>query len=189
MSVGRIYFPQNPWPAGHPITEFTWSCKAVGNDAWFDFNLLSADYDAELEVCDDPSITDDWRSPIVWGNFHSCILSSTYWSAEAREAIRGVRCCALAEYDPGNLDGVTLEADPLPIGDWDSRRRAFLIYLLGHDTVAGHSLRFIRAADAGTYDIVWTGRIALTYGGQRSFDHEFRAEIARVPAPQLKLNR
>jgi hypothetical protein len=184
VSIGRIYFPGNPWPTGHALIEFQWTCKRVDANVWFDFHIKSADYYAETVAADDAAITDDWTAPGVWGNYHACILSSTYWGAEGGGP-RGIKVCPVEAFDPAGLHDVVLEADPLPLVDWDDARRSFQIYLLGHDTVAGHCIRFVATNQPEVYDIVWTGRAALTYAGRYGFDYEFRAEVFGVRAPTL----
>lgn len=59
------------------------------------------------------------------------------------------------------------------------------MYLLGHDTVADHLIRFRRVAGTDRFDIDWSGKIALTYGGCWDFDHAFRVKLSAVPAPVL----
>lgn len=43
---GRIWFPGNPWPGGHRVTEFAWTGRL--DDAgrlWFDLSLQTEPYD------------------------------------------------------------------------------------------------------------------------------------------------
>jgi hypothetical protein len=119
MKPDRIYFNDNPWPEGHPIKEFAWSAKEVNGEVWFDLHLKSADYYSEREIEDDENTEypSDWAAPIVWGNYHSCILSSSYWSNE------GFRVCAKADYTPELLDGLELTIDPDPeaLEDFEDR--------------------------------------------------------------------
>ena len=81
MKHDRIYFKGNPWPEGHPVKEFVWSAKEKNGEVWFDMHLESANYYAErdIENNEDVDYPSDWAAPIVWSNYHSCILSSSYW--------------------------------------------------------------------------------------------------------------
>lgn len=135
MKPDRIYFKDNPWPEGHPIKEFTWSAKEVDGDVWFDLHLKSADYYAERDIEDDENAeyASDWAAPIVWGNYHSCTLSSTYWGND------GFRVCAKADYTPELLDGLELTVDPDPEALEDFEDLAFHIYCW--DTMQWPSIR------------------------------------------------
>lgn len=180
---GRIWFPGNPWPDGHRIAEFNWTGR-LNEDGrlWFDFTLVSADYYEEADPPDGDTPLPDWASPMAWGNYHRCRISSTYWADEGDEA-------GLLAGEPGRpfplgaAEPQVLQADPLPIGDPEDL--AFFVYLLGHDTVADHTVTFTPAAD-GTYRIDWTGRIALTYMGEEEFTHEFRAEVTDLTLGQIE---
>ncbi|MGG7468927.1 hypothetical protein ACVVIH_08245 [Chryseobacterium arthrosphaerae] len=41
---------------------------------------------------------------------------------------------------------------------------------------AGHQIRFSKT-DHNRYNMIWTGKIALTYAGDDEFSHDFKAEI------------
>jgi hypothetical protein len=175
---GRIWFPGNPWPDGHRVEEFDWTGRldALGR-LWFDLTLRTADYD-EASVADDggeePEDLTDWEAPIVWNNYHRCTLSSIFWEdATGLLAATPERPFRLAGTEPQRLT-----ADPLPIEDLDAEP-AFHVYLLGHDSVADHTITFT-ADGEGAHRVDWTGRIALTYAGDDTFRHAFRAEIRGV---------
>lgn len=177
MMDGRIWFPGNPWPNGHRIAEFEWTGRTDNEDrTWFDLSLVTADYDEEGYPPEpDEYEVADFASPIVWSNYHRCTLSSTAW-----EDATGI--LAAGPGKPVRLDQpLTLTADPLPPADPDSDP-AFHVYLLGHDSTADHRVRF-RPVDAGGFDIVWDGRLALTYAGQDEFRYTFHAEISGVDLP------
>ncbi len=181
---GRIVFPGNPWPEGHPIEEFEWTARIEGGDLWFDLHLRSADYDSGREIdVDEDEVEDDkdsdWEAPIVWNNYHRCTLSSTFWGEEG-----GFRMCPLDAFSPAWLDGRGFEVDPQD-GTVDDDDRAFHIYLLGHDSVANHRIAFRRSGDGERFDIVWAGDIALTYGGNDALEHRFEAVIRNVPCPDI----
>lgn len=181
MEPDRIYFKDNPWPEGHPIKEFVWSAKEVDGDVWFDMHLESADYYAERDIEDDEDVDypSDWAAPIVWGNYHACTLSSTNWHDG------GFRVCARADYTPEFLNGLELLVDPNPEAVEDHDDFAFHIYLLGHDAVAKHRIRFERIGDSMRFKIIWSGLIAQAYVGDYEFKHEFSAVVSAAEFPQL----
>ncbi len=174
---GRIWFPGNPWPDGHRVEEFDWTGRLDGaGRLWFDLTLRSAFYyEGDPEDDDDDDEDEDdlpaWEARIVWGNYHQCTMSSTFWDdATGLLAATPERPFALAGPEPRRLT-----ADPLPIEDLDVDP-AFHVYLLGHDSVAGHTVTFT-ADGTGGHRVDWTGKIALTYVGDERFHHDFRAEI------------
>ena len=59
---------------------------------------------------------------------------------------------------------------------FDDEDLAFNIYLLGHDSCAGHQIQFSKTGN-NQYDIIWTGKIALTYMGDHEFSHDLKAQI------------
>jgi hypothetical protein len=184
----RIVFAGNPWPEGHPIAKFDWTARIQGEDLWFDLHLVSADYYAEREIEDREDADDeasDWTSPIVWGNYHYCTLSSTYWGGSP---VGGIRVGPLAEFSLAALDGAEFAIDPfegdgeLPESDADP---AFGLYLLGHDSAVDHRIRFVRRGDSDRYDLLWSGRIALSYAGDYVPRYRFQARIHDRPCPAL----
>ena len=185
MQTDRIYFQANPWPEGHPITEFAWTAKAVEGDVWFDLHLKSADYYAERDIDyedEETQALSDWESPAAWNNYHACTLSSTFWGN------KGFRICRIEQYKPEFLDGLEMLVDTHPeaIEDWDEL--AFHIYLLGHDAAAKHRIRFERIQGSQQFKIVWTGSIAAAYVGQYEFKHAFSASISSAQFPLLAGN-
>ncbi|WP_442506126.1 hypothetical protein SH528x_004954 [Novipirellula sp. SH528] len=173
--MNRIVFHDSPWPEGHEITQLEW-CARVKSDGtlWFDLHLVSEDYYAgdpgDTFSTDDPDEDiDDWDSKIVWSNYHNCTLSSTYWGHTG--------FCVASETQPLDFSLLSTREfaiDPLPPAE-DSSQRAFGIYLLGHDGVADHRLRF--SGDiAGKCELNWRGKIALEYAGRTSFDYSFHAQ-------------
>lgn len=177
----RIFFKGNPWPEGHPIIEFEWLAKEKNGEVWFDLHLKTDDYYAERDIEDDdeeepPS---SWESALVWGNFHACTLSSNYWDEG------GFKVCDVEQYTPEFIDGLELEIDPDPdaIEDWDDM--IFHIYLLGHDAVAKHKIKFERIGDSDIFNITWSGKIALAYQGDYDFKHDFSTTMTNVKFPAL----
>ncbi|GLZ38285.1 hypothetical protein [Actinokineospora sp. NBRC 105648] len=162
---GHIWFPGNPWPEGHRVDDFSWSGRqGADGGLWFDLELATADYD-ETRNPPDTEDTGDWASPIVWTNYHSCMISSTNWG----NAIG---------FPAGDFQfdrPQRLTADTVP----NREDPAFHTYLLGHDAVAHHEFEFQPTA-AGRWDIVWTGKIALAYIGDEEFKYSFRAELDDV---------
>jgi len=161
---GRIFFHGNPWPNGHAIKQITWTGRVEPEGLFFAFDLQTEKYDAaEPGIESDES---DWKSPIVWGNFHSCHLHADG---------RGFRVATeRKKLDFSLLEGGVFEADKKPRNGDDA---AFHIYLLGHDSVAGHRIAFDRRNSNGTYSIRWTGRICLSYVGETRYAHSFEARI------------
>ncbi len=193
MIEGRILFPGNPWPEGHPIEEFAWTARMEGGDLWFDLHLRSADYSSEREydVDDEDEDAPAWEAPFVWNNYHCCTLSSTFWGEKG-----GFRICPIEAFSLAWLDGRVFAVDPVDgeIGETDaddtddaenSGGRPFHIYLQGHDSVANHRIEFRRIYDSDAFDIFWTGDIALSYFGNYRLEHKFEARIARAPCPAI----
>lgn len=181
MLPNRIYFEDNPWPEGHPINTFEWTANVKDGDVWFDFHLKSAEYYAERDIDDDDDVDyeSDWKAPCVWGNYHACTMSSNFWHEG------GFKVCTLEEFTPEFLDGLEIEVDMHPENaeDWDDL--AFHIYLLGHDAVACHKIKFIRQGDSERFSINWAGRIAQAYVGDYEFKHRFALTVENQPLPTL----
>jgi len=179
----RIFFHDNPYPKGHRIKNFVWSAHLETDGdkepgLYFDFHLKTEDY-YEEDDSDDPEEFEpksDWKAKIVWKNFHSCTLSSTKWH------YGGIKVAGEnSRINIQNLQNLTLQADTLPIDmEDDYEDRAFHIYLLGHDACADHRITFVKKNDDNTYDIEWTGKIALAYIGNYDLDYEFSAYIESV---------
>ncbi len=187
MIDGRILFPGNPWPDGHPIDEFEWTARVEDGELWFDLHLRSAEYDSEREVEDDEEKDlSSWEAPIVWNNYHRCTLSSTFWGEEG-----GFRVCPIDDFSLAWLDARVFAVDPMEgeIGaadeDEDEDDRPFHIYLLGHDSVANHRIEFRRIPGSDNFNILWSGDIALSYVGNYRLEHRFEARIAGVPCPAI----
>jgi hypothetical protein len=176
----RIYFKNNPWPEGHLLKNFVWEAEVKNGDVWFNFHLETTDYYSERDIDDEDEIEyeSDWKAPIVWGNYHSCTLSSNEWHNG------GFKICSLKDYSQDFLDGLEIEVDSNPeqIEDWENL--AFHIYLLGHDAVAKHKIKFIRTGKS-TFDISWCGKIAQAYVGDYEFKHDFHTTIKSVKEPFL----
>lgn len=176
--LGRIWFAKNPWPKGHAIKAATWSGRLDPERGLvFDLHLESADYYAEVDVESDDLDAPSWDAPAVWGNYHSCSLSSTMW--QHRGFVVGTSKKPLAW---SALSDHTFRVDPakseLPEGMrlvHERLAQAFGIYLLGHDAVADHRITFTRAKAAWSLD--WTAKIALAYVGHTALRHRMRAEI------------
>jgi hypothetical protein len=176
--VGRIFFEGNPWPEGHAIDVFEWTATAVNGRVRFAFHLKSVDYYAERIVENDES--GDWLAPSVWGNYHRCTLSSTEWHEGSFDV------CALENYTADKLDGSKVLVDTVR-GDVDEDRDdyAFHIYLLGHDAVANHQIKFSRVAGGDKFDIDWRGNIALAYAGRFTPGYSFRAQLWGAAMPKV----
>jgi hypothetical protein len=181
MEPNRIYFKDNPWPEGHPIKKFVWSARVEAGDVWFDFHLESVNYYAEREIEDDEDMeyASDWAAPIVWGNFHSCTLSTNNWHEG------GFKVCRLEQYSPDFFNGLELEVDKDQQSADDCNYLAFHIYLLGHDSAAKHKIKFERIGDTDLFNIAWSGKIALAYVGDYEYKHDFSTFISGVKFPVL----
>jgi hypothetical protein len=173
---GRIWFHDNPWPNGHAVSEFVWSGRLDENGRlWLDLHLETVDYKSEEPPTQD--LDDDWHSPIVWCNYHSCTLSSTEWADDGSTGFFvGDQEHPLTWKD---LTTRQLTADATSDGEpYDfETHQAFLIYLTGHDGVADHKLSISPAATPNHFDLEWTGRVALAYGGDMELSHTFRAQL------------
>ena len=182
---GRIYFKDSPYPMGHPLKEFEWTARLdPATGIWFNFHLKTESYYLEDDSSDpeDAEPESDWKAKTVWRNYHNCILSSTYWQDGG--ILMGT---ADKKLDFNALDGLAIVGDPLPRdenGDPDEYP-PFGIYLLGHDDAADHRISF-KKNDLGSFDLLWTGKIALTYAGDFQFKYEFRTEIKQVELQDLE---
>lgn len=180
----RIQFANNPWPDGHLIKELEWTARIDPKTGlWFDLHLVSDDYfaeddDSEEEDEEDPE--SDWAAKDVWSNYHNCILSSTYWGHSGFHA-----ATEKEPLDFANLATRTFKIDPLPPAN-DPYKRAFGIYLLGHDGVADHEIQFAPLAN-NKYQIKWCGKIAMEYVGDDSFDHTFKAHYDQLVFSGIQL--
>jgi hypothetical protein len=171
---GQDLVSGQPVADGHRIEELDWTGRLddLGR-LWFDLTLRTAAYDeaGSTAQADEPDDQPDWEAPIVWNNYHRCTISSTLWEdATGLLAATPGRPFLLADAKPTRLT-----ADPLPMDDLDAEP-AFHVYLLGHDSVADHTIIFTGDGTGG-HSIDWSGRIALTYAGDETFSYEFRAEI------------
>lgn len=181
-----ITFIDSAYPKAHQLEAFSWSGRLdEAGKLWFDLHLKSQDYyrsegeeyiEEEEEDDDDDTIYDSWnswQSKIVWDNYHQCTISSSYWSDE-----QGI--CIGDEANPfcfSALQDRVFHLDTLPLSEEETEQEvAFGIYLLGHDWCANHRLAF-KALNNGSYDIHWSGKIALAYGGFYDYLHDFQAHI------------
>ena len=172
----RIYFKGNPYSKGHRIKKFIWSGRLDANEQlWFDFHLETDDYYSEDDDEEDDKEDSDWEAKSVWENYHSCTLSSTKWKSQGIEIDTTNR---KFDFDSLLLNDLTVDTLPLE-DDLDFDDLSFHIYLLGHDSCAGHRIKFSKN-NTDSFDIEWSGKIALTYGGEDEFKHDFSAFIQDV---------
>ncbi|MGJ7568979.1 hypothetical protein ACSFBX_00440 [Variovorax sp. RB2P76] len=186
MTRNRIFFPGNPWPEGHAVDEFHWKASVRDGQVWFDLHLQTAAYDADREIeeadeeedeeDDDEDFASDWEAPGVWTNYHRCTISSTKWPG-----YRGFAVGPVAGYSLESLDGFEATVDDPPPADQSAN--ALHTYLFSHGAVARHRIRFERIAGTARFDITWTGRIALSFGGDPDYDREFTATLFGIEAP------
>lgn len=174
-TLGRITFPGNPWPAGHRLKKLTWSGRVEDDGVWFDLHLETADYYADDDRDDDREDRPDWQSRIVWGNYHACHITAN------RGFLVGT---SKKKLDLDRLPEREWRVDPLKKGQTAESLEhddlGFHTYLLGHDTVADHRIRFFLREDADRWWLRWTGRIALTYAGGTTFKYGFELPFAPV---------
>lgn len=178
MTSDRIFFPGNPWPEGHPVTEFCWTARIEGGKVWFDFALETADYDSERRTQASGETFGDWDAPSVWTNYGSCTISSD-------SGARGFPVCGVGDFSLARLDGAMFHLDPPPNESTEDEDFAFHVYLLGHDQVSDHRIAFTRLGDTDRFDIDWRGRIALAYAGDFEPRYEFHTTLTSVVAPRL----
>ena len=185
--TGRIYFPGNPWPEGHPIKTLEWSGRLDAERGLiFDLHLDTHDYYSEREIEDDEDMDypSDYEAPIVWSNYHACTLSSSAWP-HPRGWLVGTPQSPLSFLA---LDGRINIVDDLEAPQFDIEEledRAFHIYLLGHDDVAHHRIKLTRNGD--TWNLEWRGRIALAYTGHYDFDYTFHMDASGLAFDGFKV--
>ena len=97
----------------------------------------------------------------------------------------GFRVGPLAPVSAAALDGAEFAVDPVEDEIEDVEDLAFGLYLLGHDSAVDRRVRFVRRGDGERFDILWSGRIALTYVGRYRPEYRFQARIHDVPMPAL----
>ena len=143
---------------------------------FFHFELSTAEYASERDAEDpDTDHVRAWESPGVWPNCHRCSLSSE----------GGFRVCSREQYSSAFLDGLEVQIAEKGLESNDADELAFSVYLLGHDAVAGHRIRFERIKASDQFKNPWTGKIALAYGGETKFENSFSAFIASAELPVL----
>lgn len=183
----EIRFIDSAYPDAHDIKEFSWFGR-IDEDLklWFDLHLKTDDYYSKEEDIEEEDEDEDdegeytsdlqWKSKIVWDNYHCCTMSSSYWSDE-----QGILLNASGDkFDFSRVENHIFKLDTLPLGDdVDYDDLAFSIYLLGHDTCANHTIQFAKTTH-DQFRINWIGNVALTYGGFTDFDHSFEAVIEDV---------
>jgi hypothetical protein len=188
---GRIWFEGNPWPNGHAIKALEFQLLLDETGLGLLLDLQSEDYNTG-----DPSYFDDdnadqaesdWTTKAVWGNYHSCRLSNSYWGI-GRDTVPRVANAAM-RISADIRDEIHVIADPVALGAQSPKpyeEHAFHIYLTGHDAVAAHDVHIAPQND-GRYAIEWSGLIALAYAGDDVFRYRFRAEAKDVPFAGFRL--
>jgi hypothetical protein len=181
---GRIKFPGNPWLKGHAIAEAAWTAELTPEGLRFHLHVVSASYDADDRTDDeDEELDSDWKAKAVWNNYHRCSLSSTKWGSSGFLVATPGK-----PIDVEKLEGKTFTVDPIKgtsiPDDVELDDLAFNIYLLGHDSVTDHKIRFAKRRGPSTYDVTWKARIALTYTGNMKLKHSLTATV-----PKLKLGK
>jgi hypothetical protein len=182
----RIFFIGNPWPEGHPIAEFEWSSEIRNKELFFDFHLKTVPYYSERDIEED-NVDEDaptWKQPAAWENFHRCTLSSTYWGHGDGAFICTAEPSITQDSFADLMENRELVIDAPP--PEDSEDNFFNIYLLGHDSAAHHKLVFTMSPNnPKLVNIVWTGKIALSYSGDYDYEHDFIAYLYDVKLPKI----
>lgn len=186
MTQNRIFFIGNPYPLGHAIKEFAWSGRLdEDGEVYFDFHLKTDDYYAEDpkhgEIWEDEEEEDkeDWDSKIVWGNFHSCTISSTNWGNDGILLDNTLGKLNFTKWQTKHLTADKLPRNNLMPAEWEWDDLAMHIYLLGHDACANHQIDIVQV-EHNLFNIAWVGKIALAYIGQDEFKHDFSANMTNV---------
>lgn len=195
IAGARIKFPGNPWPKGHGIKKAKWSAVLGLDGLRFHLHLESEEYDKDDERDDEDKPRGDWKSRRVWGNYHSCTLSSTMWAAE--RSIDGGAPGGFLVAKPGKpidlekLEGKTFRVDRIKgdtLPDDVEEDLAFGIYLLGHDSVCDHKITFVKRRGRRTYDLRWRARVALTYVGNYNLKHSLEATLPGMRLDAIELS-
>jgi GNAT superfamily N-acetyltransferase len=181
----RIFFANNPYPKGHLIKNFVWSGRLDPERGLiFDFHLETEEYYAEDSTQNDEESESDWTAKSVWSNYHACTMSSTNWGASG--ILVGTK---EQKFDFAQILSQPLVANTLPMRElWEDEELVFNLYLLGHDSCAGHKITFLKQYNSHTFDIVWMGKIALTYAGDYEFKYDFKANIKQITFAGIALS-
>jgi hypothetical protein len=187
IAGARIKFVGNPWPKGHPVTAAAWTAVLTREGLRFDFHVESADYSAEDDREDRRELRGDWKARAVWNNYHRCTMSSTKWENQGFLAATPGDPIDLGRLEGGGFHVDAVEGNELP-PDVDLEELAFGIYLLGHDAVADHKIRFGKRRGPLTYDLYWRARIALVYAGESTFSHRLEATLPKMRLAKIDLD-
>lgn len=186
MQENRIFFKDNPYPLGHAIKAFVWSGHLDKNgQLWFDLHLKTDNYYAEdpkhAEIWDDEQAQnkDDWHSKIVWGNYHSCTMSSTNWGSSGILIDAKLGKLNFSHWPATRLIADTMPPDNIMPADLEWDDLALNIYLLGHDACANHKIDIVQTG-YNHFKINWVGKIALAYAGEDEFKYDFSANLRGV---------
>lgn len=196
--AGRIWFPRNPWPGGHALKDI-WFWGALSNrdyrgvqkGVFLQLDIESVNYydetpeselaamhEAEERVYKQRKTIDDWRAIGAWSNYHRCHIRTNAPYELGTEA---------RPFSLNDLDGFHWRPDQVnnPESNTDIffDEQAFHCYILGHDAVACHSIKIVRASGAAhnVFDIDWDGRVALAYVGDYAYRHTFKVQMRNVP--------
>ncbi len=195
---GRIWFPGNPWPGGHALEEMNlWGTLVdpgyapakqclylhlfIRSTNYYDETPeveLEAMHDAEERLYKQGKSIDDWRAVGVWSNYHRCHIDTNEPYVLATED---------KPFSLEDLDGFRWQPDQVddPENNQDIMfdDQAFHCYILGHDAVGCHDIKFARCdgQTANIFDIDWRGRVAKAYVGDYAYRHKFKLEMRSVP--------
>lgn len=184
--LGRIWFLDNPWPNGHGIAEMVWTGLLQKQGVLlFEFTLESNEYDEDAVGMEPKEKAVDWHHPSVWKNYHKCRISLNGCGDNTHGFQAGTKA---APFIPQVGETIQFHVDPLSDAPpMNIEYRTFGIYLLGHDGVLDHRISLKRLDQEGNYYLQWSGKIALEYVGEETFDYSFTAEIPSIRLSKIRL--
>jgi hypothetical protein len=171
LCYGRNYkILWKPYPNGHSIEVFRcFATEELDGSCNLQLRLVTEDYARSVPVAGNED--SDWTSTTVWENYVHCILSSVDWGNPGLKIADSTK-----DFNTDVLVHQTFRADTLTSSEDDIESHAFGIYLLGHDSCANHTINFTRNDD-GSFNIAWSGNIALSYAGNNEYAYSFEAHI------------
>ncbi len=188
-NIGKIIFPDGPWPEGEPLEICRISGELTPEGIWLGLHVESIEHNSVSSPYDpDEESLTDFKHPSLWENYGKIILSNTYWATEDR-----VKTIKLPEsFRFTDLDSLELNLDFPPkkciffkrktseVSDFpDVDQFYFHIYALGHGHVAHHKI-LIKIMNDNQLQLNWSGIMADSYFGNDTFEYPFSVE-AVVP--------
>ncbi|MEM6724885.1 MAG: hypothetical protein AAF598_12650 [Bacteroidota bacterium] len=189
LNPNRIWFKDNPWPNGHALEKVRFfgilsengiflhleiaSEKYYAAEGWEHIRKIAKAHDSQLEK---QNVTDDWLYYSSWLNYHSGHIKPNnpimLGNAEHSFSMDALHQMVLRLDDPPPIEATW--------GGLDFDGMAFHCYVLGHDAVAHHQIQIQEANKPFEYDIDWTGKVALAYGGDEDFRYDFIVQLRNL---------